>query len=185
MQILKSLILSVCFLFLSACGSGETQIDSRRVFDLWSYMTSSSNYEVTYDVYENGINTGSYLETHRQFGDQYREQSASGTTNLFLTSNTILMSEPTGNIDIIRYVYLGDRGVFQSSSIQLCSFERFYDSFTIKNSIFYNVIQITCTNIDGSYQEFYYGYDEGFVAMYKKVGTLEIENVKVSERVIL
>jgi len=183
MKVLKTLTLSILLFFFSACGT-ETHIDPTRVFDLWDYMTSSSNYEVEYDVYENGSRTSTYVETHRQFGDLYERESATGTTRLFLSSSRILMNEPTGNIDIIRYVYLGDRGVFQSPSIQTCNFEKFYDSYRTNGSFFYNVIQIVCTTNSGVYQEFYYGYNEGFVAMYKRDGGFETEYVKISERAI-
>ena len=184
MKIFNSIILSATLFFFSACGT-EEHIDTTRVFDLWDYMTSSSNYEVGYDIYENNILTAPYSETHRQFGDHYERQSATGTTTLFLGSSRILMSEPTGNIDVIRYVYLGDRGVFQSPSIQLCSFERFFDTYSTKGSTFYNVVQIACTTNSGVYQEFYYGYNEGIVSIYEKDGAFEKEYVKVSENPIL
>jgi len=182
MKILNSIILSLTLLFFSACGT-EEHIDTTRVFDLWDYMTSSSNYEVGYDIYENDVNTGSYLETHRQLNLEktvYERQSAFGTTTLYLSSSQILMSEPTGNINILRYIYLGDRGVFQSPDIQLCSFDRFYDNYLS----FHNVIQIVCTSRSGVYQEFYYGYNEGIVSFYEKDGAFEKEYVKVSERAI-
>jgi len=183
MKIFKHLILTSALFIFSACGT-ETQVDQDKVFDLWEYMTSSSNYEVKYAVYENNIKVDTYIETHRQFGDEYERESDSGKTTLYLSPQNILMNEPTGNVDILRYVNLGDRNIFQSSLIQECSFEKFYDNYHVQDLVYYNVVQIVCRTNSGLYQEFYYGYNEGIVSFYEKNQNYEKEYFKVSEREI-
>jgi hypothetical protein len=181
MKKLKYTFISIALLFFTACGT-ESQIDSRKVFDLWNYMTSSANYEVVYNVYENGVQKGQYVETHKQYGDEYQRQSDTGITRLFINPSRILMQEPTGNdITIMQFVYLGDKGIFQSSDIQLCSFDRFYDQYSTQGRNFYNVIQISCTTRSGLYSEYFYAYNEGIVSSYQRDGNYEKEYVKISE----
>ena len=183
MKKFKYTLLTAILLFFTACGT-QTEIEQNNTFDLWEYMTSSSNYEVKYDIYENHIRVDSYIERHRIFGDEYERASDSGKTTLYLSQQNILMSEPTGNINIVRYVNLGDRNIFQSPLIQECSFERFYNTYHIKNLSYYNVIQIVCRTNSGSYQEFYYGYNEGIVSFYEKNQNTEREYIKVDEKAI-
>lgn len=183
MHRLHKVILSFLLLLLTSCGT-ESSINPNHGFDMWDYMTSARNYEVEYDVYENNLKTDFYVETHQQLGTEYQRKSANGLTTLFLNSNQILMNEPEGNTNIIRFLHLGDTGVFQAPNIQLCSLEKFYETYQNKNSTFYNTIQIVCHLNNGSYQEFYYGYNEGIVSMYNKSNGVETEYVKVSEKVI-
>jgi carboxylesterase type B len=183
MNKLRKIALTLFLIFFSACGS-ESDINPSLGFDMWDYMTSARNYEVEYDVYENNLKTDFYVETHRQFGTQYERQSSNGLTTLFLSSNTILMREPSRSTNIIRFLHLGDTGVFQSPTIQLCSLNRFYDTYQNKGSIFNNVLQVACTSTSGVYQEFYYGYNEGIVAIYQENSGFITEYVKVSERAI-
>ena len=185
MNILKySIFILLTSLFL-ACGTTST-VDPRAEFDLWDYMTSSLNYDVQYQSYANNIPNGIIRETHIANGNQYlRNHSDGSRTEVLTNGNNMLMIDPDGvQTNIIRYVYLGDRGVFQSPFIQLCSFERFYESYRTHGSKFYNVIQISCTSRSGVYQEFYYGYDEGLVAFYQdNRGTIS-ESIKIAERAI-
>ena len=184
MSKIKSLLLTLLLLFLTACGT-ETQIDPRQEFDLWDYLTSSFSYDVTYQIYENDLATNIHSERNTQFGDHYIRQSNTGTTTLFLGNEQILMRENTQNggedINVIRYVYLGDRAVFQSPSFQLCTFERFYDQYSTHGSTFFNTIQIACTSISGTYQEFYYAYDEGLDSIYREENGFKTEYVKIGE----
>ncbi len=185
MKILNHLLFSSIIFLLTACGT-ERQIDPTRVFDMWDYMTSSSNYEVEYDIYQNDILIGRDFEVHKQFGNQYEISNANSvvTSSLFLGNNQLLLQEGTDDSNIIRHVYLGDRGVFQSPFIELCTFERFYDRYRTKNSIFYNVIQISCNYRSGIYREFYYGYNEGLVSFYEEDGANQLKSVKISENAI-
>ncbi|CAA6798622.1 MAG: Unknown protein [uncultured Sulfurovum sp.] len=183
MSKLKKVILTFSLLFFTACGT-ETAIDPNRGFDMWDYMTSASNYEVEYDIYEDGLKTDFYTETHRQLGSQYERESANGLTTLLLSSNQILMNEPSGSTEIIRFLQLGDSGIFHSSTIQLCSLKRFYDTYKNKSSTFYNVLQVSCTLDNNVYQELYYAYNEGIVSMYEESNGLSTEYVKISERAI-
>ena len=183
MNKLHKTILSFSLFFLAACGT-ETTIDTNRGFDMWDYMTSVSNYEVEYDVYENNLKTDFYVETHRQFGIKYERESSYGLTTLLLNSNQILMNEANKTTNIIRFLRLGDTRIFESSNIQLCSLEKFYDTYQNKSSIFNNVLQVTCALNSGIYQEFYYGYNEGIVAIYEKNNGFETEYVKVSENAV-
>ena len=183
MKLLKLVTLLFTGLIISACGTTST-IDPKQEFDLWDYMTSSFNFEVQYQSYANNIPNGIITETHIANGNQYfRNHSDGSTTEVLTNGNNMLMIDPNGvQTNIIRYVYLGDRGVFQSSSIQLCTFGRFYDSYQTHGSQFYNVIQIACTSNSGVYQEFYYGYDEGLVAFYQNNGSIINESIKISDR---
>ena len=183
MSKLKYIMLLSIALFFIACGT-DNDVNHDNRFDLWEYMTSSKSYDVEYDIYENNRKTDYYRETHRQYGDEYERQSESGTTKLYLHSRNIIMNEPTGTVDIDRFVYLGDKDIFHSPKLQLCTFEKFYDDYRTKNSTFYNVVQIACTTKSGVYQEFYYGYNEGIVSLYEKDGNYEKEYVKVSEKEI-
>ncbi len=183
MNRLKKIVLMVLLLFFTSCGN-ESQINPNLGFDMWDYMTSARSYEVEYVVYENGLQTDYYKETHKQFGTEYQRESSSGLTTLFLNSNTILMREPNNSINIIRFLHLGDTGVFQSPTIQLCGLERFYQTYQNRGYTFYNVLQVTCTSTSGAYQEFYYGYNEGIVATYEKNADFITEYIKVSERAI-
>jgi hypothetical protein len=184
MNKLKKIILAFSLVFFTACGT-ETEINPNLGIDMWEYMTSVQSYEVEYDVYENNLKTDFYIETHRQFGTEYERESASGLTKLLLGANTILKLEPNKSTTIIRFLYLGDSGIFQSENIQLCSLERFYDTYQNKGSVFHNVIQVTCTLKSGRYQEFYYAYNEGIVALYEENSEFTIEYVKIAERAIL
>jgi len=182
MKKLMFTLLSSTILLFTACGT-TSQVDTRKVFDLWNYMTSDRNYDVVYSVYENNRRVGQYEETHLQYGDEYERQSDTGTTRLLANPNRILMQEPSGdNISILRYVYLGDKGIFQSSDIKVCSFERFYDTYRTQDNTFYNVVQVSCTTHSGLYSEYYYAYNEGIVAFYQKDNNIEKEYIKISER---
>ncbi len=185
MTILKySIFILVTSLFL-ACGTTST-VDPRAEFDLWDYMTSSQNYEIIYQRYHNGVPNGTTSERTIYNGNEYLREHSDGTTTRLLTNGrNMLMIDPDGvETNIIRYLYLGDRGVFQSPFIQLCSFERFYESYQTHGSQFYNVIQIACTSRSGVYQEFYYGYDEGLVAFYQDDGGIINESIKIADRAI-
>lgn len=189
MNKLKVLLLSIWLLFFSACGTGTTSdVDPDRGFDMWEYMTSTLNFEVEYAVYENGVETDYYVEENRMYTNEYERESSSGITTLYLDGNTISMEESSNgvnnNITIERYIYLGDSGVFQSSSIQLCSVDHFYETYQREGKIFNNVLMIGCISKSGVKQEFYYGYNEGIVAIYENDGFNEREWIKVGENPI-
>ncbi len=179
----KKLLFIFIFLF-TACGGQENRIDSSRGFDMWEYMTSASSYDVEYDIYENGLKVDYYRETHKQYGSEYERISNGGTTTLFLNADRILMDDPNGRTSIIRFLHLGDSGIFQSSSIELCSLERFYENYHNKGHDFYNVLQVVCTSKNGIYQEFYYAYNEGIVRIYEEDHGNTTEYAKISEREI-
>ena len=183
MNKLKKSILAFTLVFFTACGS-ENTINTNLGFDMWEYMTSTRNYEVEYDIYENGRKTDFYVETHRQFGNQYERESNTGVTTLTLNSNRILMNEPNSSTSIIRFLHLGDSGVFYSQNIQLCRLVNFYDTYRNKSSIFHNVLQVNCTYRSGIYQELYYSYNEGIVSIYDENNGFITEYVKISERAI-
>jgi len=183
MKKFKHLTIILTVIFFTACGS-ETQVNTERPFDLWNYMTSASNYEVEYEIYENDQFTDYYNEEHFQYGDEYVRDSANGEIRLLSNPNSsqILMIEPNNQISIMRYVNLGDSGIFQAPNIRLCSFERFYELYRTKGQTFDNVIQISCTYNSGVYQELYYGFNEGIVSIYEEDNGLKTEYIKVNER---
>ncbi len=180
MQKIKLLLLSLVMVFLTACGT-ETSSNLNR-FDMWEYMTATIDYEVTYAIYENGVRVDSYIESHRLlYRDSYERESHSDITSLYLNGSNILMKEPSQDVTIERYVNLGDRDIFHASSIQICSLERHFNTYERKGLKFYNVIMVNCTSKSGVQQEFYYGYNEGIVAIYENDRGREKEWVKVGE----
>ena len=185
MKLLKYFMFTLSIFLFSACGTTPT-IDPRAEFDLWDYLTSNRNYDVVYQRYHNEAPDGTISERDIYNGNQYLRNHNDGTTTQILTNDrTIMMIDPDGvETNIIRYVYLGDKRVFQSPFIQLCSFERFYESYQTHGSQFYNVIQISCSSRSGVYQEFYYGYDEGLVAFYQDNGGIIDESIKIEDRAI-
>ncbi len=186
MHKLQKTIITLSLTLFTACGTSESSnpISQDSRFDMWDYMTSARSYEVEYAIYENDVKTDFYLETHKQFGSKFERESNSGLTTLSLRSNSILMNELDESISIDRFLYLGDKNIFHSPSIQNCSLSNFYKNYQNKNSIFHNVLQVTCRLNSGTYQEFYYGYDEGIVAIYEENSNLKTEYVKVAEREI-
>ena len=182
MKLLKHFTFVILIFLFSSCGTTVT-IAPEKEFDLWNYMTSYSNYDVEYKFYHNSNPDGRTTERHIHNDNQYTRFHSDGTTTqLIIDGVHIVQIEPDGvQTNIIRYAYLGDKGIFQSLSIQLCSFDRFYETFQIHNSIFYNVIQISCTSKSGIYQEFYYGYNEGLVAFYQDNRGVIDESIKIFE----
>ena len=181
MKKLKQLTLTLTLIFFTACGT-DAQVNTERPFDLWNYMTPASNYEVEYAIYENNQFVDYYIEEHFQYGDEYVRSSVNGETKILLNSNRLLMVEPTNQISIIRYVHLGDSGIFQAPNIRLCSFERFYELYRTKGQSFDNVIQVSCTYNSGVYQELYYGFNEGIVSIYEEDNGLRTEYIKTNEQ---
>jgi len=183
MKKLKLLLLSAGLFLLTACGT-NTSLNNPTRFDMWEYMTSSTDYKVQYRVYRNGSVDGSYIEYNRMYGDKFERDSADGITTLFLNSATILMREPLQDVTIDRYVHLKDRDIFRGDFIQSCTLENYSRNYEIKGSIFYNVLMVSCTSMSGVKEEYYYAYNEGLVAMYKNDGIDELEWIKVSETAI-
>lgn len=180
---LKKIILTLFLLLFTSCGT-QTQIDPNNGFDMWEYMTSASNYEVTYVVYENDIQVDTYVETQKQYGSEFERISSNATTTLYSSSDSILMQEPNNSINVIRYLQLGDRNIFQSSTLELCTLDRFYNEYQNRGHLFYNVLQVKCTTTSGVYQEIYYGYNEGIVSIYEENSGVVTEYVKISEKAI-
>jgi len=183
---MKLLFITTILLLLIGCGTTDTsnEIDSDRGFDMWEYMTSPLDYEVEYAIYENGAKTDYYIETNRIFdsGKTYERRSSSDRTTLYLNSSYILMKEPTQDVEISRYVHLGDTHVFRASDIDNCIAERFYDKYTVHGSTFNNVLMVNCLSKGGVKQELYYGYSEGIVTLYQEdSGTIK-EFLKVGEK---
>jgi len=185
MKYIKKVFVSATLVLFMGCGTETTQeINPDRGFDMWEYMTSTLNYEIEYDVYENSKKVDYYVETDRVFdeGNTYERRSNSGRTTLFLNGNTILMREPTRDVDIKRYVNLKTTDVFRSVTIDSCIVDEFYQTITIKESKFSNVLMVSCWSNSAIKQEFYYGYNEGLVALYQKDKDEVKEYVKVSEK---
>ena len=184
MKNLKLLLILALLVVFTACGTEtRNEINTERGFDMWEYMTSPLDYEVEYNVYVNNERVSEYSETHRIFdnGDTYERRSVTDRTTLYLNSRTILMKEPSRNVEIERYVHLNDTGIFRSSSIDLCIVKDFYANYTNRNWIFKDVLMIACTSQSGVKQEFYYGHYEGIVAIYENDGDSTKEYVKVHE----
>ena len=173
---------------IQGCGTTDksNDINPAKGFDMWNYMTSPSSYEIEYSFYENGNKIDYYIETNHLFdkGHTYERKSDTGRTTLYLNSNYIVMKEPTRDVEINRYVHLGDTHIFTSGDIDNCIVERFYDSYNVHNSIFKNVLMINCISKSGAEQKLYYGYSEGIVAIHQYDNSLIKEYVKVGEKAI-
>jgi hypothetical protein len=185
MKKLKRLLLFITVSLFTACGvETQKEIDPTRGFDMWEYMTSTLDYRVEYDVYENNQKIDYYIENNMIYdnGDTYERRSETGRTTLYLNSRIIVMKEPTRDVEIERYVHLGDSGIFRASSIDRCTTKRFYPHYKIKNSTFENVLMVECLSKSSVIQEFYYGYNEGIVAIYEREGEKTKEYVKVDEK---
>ena len=186
MKKLKLLLMSIILLFVVGCGITDTsnEIDADRGFDMWEYLTSPLNYEVEYAVYEDGVETDYYIETNRVFdnGDTYERKSDTGRTTLYLNNSYILMKEPTRDVEVSRYVHLGESHIFRSSDITNCIVERFYPIYKVYGSTFNNVLMVDCLSNSGVKQELYYGYSEGIVAIYQNNNSVITEYIKVNEK---
>ncbi len=184
----KLLLISTILVSILGCRATESSydIDSDRGFDMWNYMTSTLNYEVEYDIYNNGDKQDYYIEDNRVFdnGKTYERRSANDRTVLYLNSNYILMKEPSRDVEIKRFVHLGDNHIFNASNIDNCSLDRFYPKYIVYNSTFNNVLRVNCLTKSGVKQELYYGYSEGIVAIYQNDHSTITEYVKVNEKPI-
>jgi len=182
---IKRLLLFGLLLFFTACGTERrNEIDTTRGFDMWEYMTSTLDYEVQYNIYVNNGKVDEYSETNRVFdnGNTYERRSTNDRTTLYLNGRSISMKEPSRDVEIERYVHLNDKNVFRGNSIDMCVIERFYPIYDIKSWTFENVLMVGCTSKSGVKQEFYYGYNEGIVAIYEEDGDSTKEYVKVKEK---
>lgn len=185
MNRLKKITLTLSILFFTACGTEADNINPELGFDMWDYMTSSRNYEVKYDIYEDNEKADFYIETHQMLGETYERKSDNGLTRIILSSNKLLKSDPNGeNTTITRFTHLGDENIFQSAKIQHCTLERFYNEYQNRGIQFYNVVQVNCRYKSGFYQEFYYGYNEGIVHIYEDDNGAITEYLKVEEQEI-
>ena len=166
-----------------ACGT-EIRENNPTRFDMWEYMTASIDYKVQYRVYENGLEVDYEIEYHRMYNGRYERDGKDGIVTLSLQSSTISMIEPLQDVTIDRYLHLGDRDIFRGDLIQTCSLEQFYRNYETKGIMFHDVLKVDCTSVSGVKQEYYYGYNEGLVAIYKDDGATEIELIKVNESLI-
>jgi len=186
MKKLKPLLFSSLLILFTACGTEEarSQINTEKGFDMWEYMTSTLDYEVYYNVYVNNQKVDEYSETHRVFdkGNTYERRSVTNRTTLYLNGRSISMKEPSRDVEIERYVHLNDKNVFRANSIKMCIIERFYPIYDIKSWTFENVLMVGCISQSGVTQEFYYGLNEGIVAIYEKDGDSSKEYVKINEK---
>jgi len=180
MKNLTLLFLSLIMMLFTACGT-ETRFNTPTRFDMWEYMTSPIDYKVQYRAYENGSANDYTIEYHRMFDNKYQRDSSDGLTTLFLNGGSILMREPLQDVTIDRYVHLDDQNIFRGELIQSCSLEQYYRTYEVKGALFDNVLMVNCISKSGVKQEFYYGYNEGLVAIYKNDGSNEMEWVKVDE----
>ena len=186
MQKIKLLILiSISTLFL-ACGTTEESVDTdsdgRTIYDMWAYMTPKNSFQVEYDIYKNSRKDDYIIETVRVFDDNHIErESNDGITTLRLRRDAVEVKEPNGStIQVQRFVKLGDRDIFQSSSNR-CTLDDFHRGITIKGIEFYRVLKVICKK-GNTTNEFYYGFNEGIVATYSENNRETIELVKIDER---
>jgi hypothetical protein len=181
MKKLTLLFLSSIMMLFTACGT-DTRLNNPTRFNMWEYMTAKVDYGVKYEYYENGQFISDYIEEHRLLtSDTYERVSNSGVTTLYLNGSNILMREPSQDVRVEQYVYLGDRGIFHAPTIRSCSAERFYRTYERRGRDFNNVLMVECESRSGVLQKYFYGYNEGLVAIYKDDGINEMEWIKVDK----
>lgn len=171
-------------LFL-ACGTDPEPIDDRDdapIYDMWDYMTPENSFQVEYDIYKDGRKDDYIIENVRVFDDNHVErESEEGVTSLRLRRDAVEVIEPNGKtIQVQRFVKLGDRDIFKSSSSR-CEVDEFFRGITIKGEEFYRVLKIVCEK-RGQTNEFYYGFNEGIVSTYSDSNQEITELVKIDER---
>jgi len=181
------ILISLSTLFFG-CGATQEDIevgdDGRNIYDMWDYMTPSDSFQVEYDIYVDGRKDDYMIETMRVFDDNRVErESDDGVTSLRLRRDAIEVREPDGTtIQVQRFVKIGDRDIFQSSSsVGNCTLDDFYRRITLKGIEFYKVAHVICKK-RGTTNEFYYGFDEGIVATYSDDNREIVELVKIDER---
>jgi len=187
MKSIKLLLFAMIATLFIACGTTEDDIndnnDGRKIYDMWDYMTPSDSFQVEYDIYKDGRKEDYIIETVRVFDDNHVErESEDGLTTLRLRRDAIEVKEPNGSVvQVQRFVKLGDRDIFKSSSIGRCSLDSFHHGITIKGIEFLRVLKVVCMD-GGKTDEFYYGYDEGIVSTYSSNHRGTTELVKIDER---
>jgi len=118
------------------------------------------------------------------YNGRYERNGKDGIITLSLNSGTISMVEPLQDVTIDRYLHLGDRNVFRGNLIQTCTLAQFYRNYETKGILFHDVLRVNCTSVSGVKQEYYYGRNEGLVAIYKDNGVDEVELIKIKESLI-
>lgn len=182
MKKLKLFYSSVLVVLFTACGTETSHNDNTPTrFDMWEYMTSSTDYKVEYRIYENNSTVDYEIENHRMYDEKYERDGKDGIITLTENSGTLLMVEPLQHVTIDRYLHIGDNNVFRGELIKSCSLKQYYRNYETRDMIFHNVLQVNCESKTGVKQEFYYGYNEGVVAIHKDNGVNKIELVKVNE----
>lgn len=174
--------ISLVMVFIVGCGTEQETIETS--YDMWQYMTPSIDYEVEYDVYENGKRTDYMIETIKIIRDGVvqQENSQEGIRVLRRESQNIVVSESGNDTALIqRYVQAGDQNVINSPTLGSCRVEAYHRSITLRTYEFYNVVQINCLYA-ANVTHYYYAFDEGLVGFYMHDGTGEEELVKVDER---
>ncbi|MDF1884013.1 hypothetical protein JHD49_08690 [Sulfurimonas sp. SAG-AH-194-C21] len=156
---ITSLIVAVALGF-TACGGGESgNVDSRTSYDLWNYITSSTNQVKSLDKYEadssysiiGGTEINRATLTYTILAPTRVEETINDTTSN--SSQTIIYSTVDDKISvegsdtsIPRYQKIGD-------TINNCTFISHFDAYSPYNGYKYSdVIQIKC---DNDYSVFY------------------------------
>ena len=184
----RRLIFLFMALLMVGCGTNSEESGSSgggEIYDLWAYMTPHKSYEMEYDLYENGEKIDYFFETVKVLSESsVKRESGERVITLNLNNNSIKMVERGGEeIDIQRYVKVGDNDVFNAPSLDGCYVKSSLESVTLKKKEFFNLLRINC-NSKEERSEFYYALDEGLVFVYKNDGRVERETVKIGERLL-
>lgn len=181
MNRLHILLLVTIGLILGACGTNTKEDKQPKTYDMWEYMTPTSNIEVEYNLYENGQKVNYSFETIKLLSSNVVEQTdGNEVTILTAHANTIDM-HPQGKerIEVQRSVKIGDTNIFKAANLS-CKIVNHIPEEEIKNFTFYDIIKVTCQK-GNIYREIYYGYQEGIVSFYENSGGYITEKIKVRE----
>lgn len=157
---------TVAFLLIG-CGGGsnETQNSGGKVvaqnlkknYSLWNYMVPSNSHSSTFTHIANDKTT-TYTATYDVSSNRVEERddyAANEKTIYTLDSDKIRIEfekdgKPNGLYDVELGANIGDVITVRNSS---CKLTNHYDTFTLAEQSFQDVIEITCNNIPGYYQK--------------------------------
>jgi len=184
MKKFKILLFMIIILFIGGCGNSYVNEDVHsKEYDMWEYMTPEYSFDIEYALYENGKRTDYFYETTKVFSSsEVQRQSGDELTTLTRYDDVIRVEQPNGEVvQAQRFIKIGDRNIFQSSTIHSCRADDYFRSIVIKGVEFYRVIKVACQTDSGS-SDIYYGYNEGIVSIYRNENGSISEVVKVDER---
>jgi len=165
----KSLLLSTIFITLiNGCGSGDTttkrdnpiqnnSVKNSGSYNLWEYFTPNSSKTNEYKYY-NGNKVSSYKTSYNVSNNKVTEVDnyAPNEKTIYEKRDNYIEvkfekdGKPNGIYKLKLYANIGDSVTVLDSS---CKLSKHYDTFSLKDNNFNDVIEIRCGNKPGYYQK--------------------------------